>query len=346
MGRGSRPNARFVALRTCWDGDQCYQYVQGPAIDWAAARGARVASFSWLSGAFEPASALRKAIVDHPKVLFVTIPSGNGGAFDADAEAEKPQPCALDVPNVLCVSTSSPTDGLDCGAYGRTSVDVAVPTQGNVTTTNGGGFGPTQCATSFAAPAAAGVATILFGIDPTASAADVRSAIVDSARKVQAWNGKSVSGGIVDAAAAVTLFQQRRGIATPQIPGGRRRSARDRTAPRLTVRRSGLSVTVTLSERSALRLTVQRALAGRRVGRVCRVPSRANRGAKRCTRWVVVATRTRRSLPAGATRIALPSRASNGRRLPAGRYRASLTATDAAGNRSATRQVAFRVAAS
>lgn len=230
-GAGVAPNARFVPLRTCWDNDECFQYVQGAAIDWAAERGIRVASFSWLSGPIE--DSLRNAIVNHPEVLFVTIPSGNAPvAEDADA-GETPMPCGLDAANVLCVSTSAPDDGLDCGAFGARSVDVAVPTQNSITTVNGGGFGPTGCATSFAAPTAAGLATILFGIDPTARPADVRSAIVDSARRSPAWAGKSVSGGVADAAAAVALFQQRRGIAaaTPRAPGTRRRAARSEEAP-------------------------------------------------------------------------------------------------------------------
>ena len=35
-GAGVAPNARFLALRTCWPDDQCYAYVQASAINWAA----------------------------------------------------------------------------------------------------------------------------------------------------------------------------------------------------------------------------------------------------------------------------------------------------------------------
>lgn len=330
-GAGVAPNARFVALRTCWPADNCFQYVQAAAIDWAAARGVRVASFSWLSGTSADLEAkFRTAITSHPSVLFVTIPSGNGGAVDADPT--DPQPCNLDAPNVLCVSTSAPNDGLDCGAFGARTVDVAVPTQNSVTTANGGAFVPTACATSFAAPTAAGVATILFGIDPAASPAEVRAAIVDSARKAPAWAGKSASGGIVDAAAAVTLFKQRRGL------GG---GGGDRTAPTVTVRRSGGSLVLGVSEAARISVRVERARPGRRVGRACRPPVRANRIRPRCTRWAAVVTLTRRTGAKATLRIALPSRDAKRRRLPAGAYRAAVTATDAAGNRSAVRSVAF-----
>src|SRR3954464_9539698 len=142
-GAGVAPNARFVALRTCWGDDQCYQYLQPDAFNWAADRGARVISLSWLANRDDDVA---KSIATHRRVLFVTIPSGNGGAFNADPT--HPFPGGLAPPNVLCVSTSSPSDGLDCGAFGRRSVDVATPTQNSITAINGGGFGPTGCATS------------------------------------------------------------------------------------------------------------------------------------------------------------------------------------------------------
>jgi hypothetical protein len=357
-GAGVAPNARFVALRTCWDSDECYQSVQAPAIDWAAARGARVASFSWLSGPLEPA--LRDAILNHPEILFVTIPSGNGGAYDADPDA--PQPCGLDAPNVLCVSTSAPDDGLDCGAYGPGSVDVAVPTQNTVTTLNGGGSGPAGCATSYAAPAAAGVATILFGIDPSATPAEVRAAIVDSARRVPAWAGRSTSGGIADAAAAVSLFQGRRGIpdgagAPAPTPGTGTpppaAPAKDRTRPGLTLRRRAstkraASLTVAVSEAATVRLTVERRVTGRTVSGRCRPMTRANRHGRPCVRWVARRTQTVRLAaggagvaPKAARRVSVRMTDARTKRLPSGRYRVTGRATDAAGNVSAVRRVSL-----
>ena len=362
-GAGVAPNARFVPLRTCWDGDQCYQDVQASAIDWAADRGARVASFSWLSGPIEPG--LKAAIVSHPGTLFVAIPSGNGGAYDADGQ--DPQPCGLDAPNVLCVSTSAPDDGLDCGAYGPTHVDVAVPTQNSRTTAYGGGTAPTGCATSYAAPTAAGVATILFGIDPTATAAEVRAAIVDSARKVPAWAGRSVSGGVVDAAEAVRLFQQRRGTPmgagggtpTPGGPaggtgGGATGPAKDTKRPTIVLTRTGngagaAKITVRVSEAATVALTIERRTIGRRVGRSCRALTSANRGKRRCVRWVAQRTQTQKLAagtkgvaPRAARRVTVKMMDARKRRLPSGTYRIVGRATDLAGNVSAARGLSLR----
>lgn len=206
-GAGVAPNARFVALRTCWDGDQCYQYVQAAAFDWAAARGVRVVSMSWLVG--EPEAGFVQAIRNANRTLFVAIPSGDEPGTSIDGEERAP--CTLKLRNVLCVTTSSPGNKRSCGAFGRRSVDVAVPVQNSVTTAVGGGFVPTRCATSYAAPTAAGVATILFGAEPKAKPRQVRDAIIDGARRVRAFKNKTVSGGIIDAAAALKLLRRRVG---------------------------------------------------------------------------------------------------------------------------------------
>ena len=331
-GAGVAPNARFIPLRTCWDGDGCYEYVQAAAINWAADRGARVASFSWLSG--NPIEAgFRDSIQNATNTLFVTIPSGNG--FDGNVDGNDPMPCNLNAPNVLCVSTSSPTDDTDCGGWGPNVVDVAVPTQNSVFTANGGGFAATGCATSFAAPTAAGVATILFGFDPTATPGDVKAAIVDSARKVPSWAGKSQSGGIIDVAAAVSLFQQRRGIpngtgqnGTPP-PGGTQTPiptpkppTKDTTKPTLTAKLKGFRLTLTLSEKAKVTVTVQRRMRTKK-GRVV---------------WTTVTTSTK-SLRKGTSTLTV----SAGKKPKRGSYRALVRAKDAAGNTSKSRTVSFSV---
>jgi hypothetical protein len=360
-GAGVAPNARFVALRTCWGGDQCYQYVQTAAFNWAADRGVRVVSMSWLVDS-DPANQepdFRAAITQHPNVLFVAIPSGNDGFYDVDDPVAQqtnsgspypPYPCSLSAPNVLCVTTSSPSDGLDCGAYGASSVDVAVPTQNSFTTFRGGGYGDYGCATSWAAPTAAGLATILFGIDPTATAAEVRSAIVDSARKVPAFAGKSVSGGVADAVAAVDLFQSRRGIrgrtpgsgSTPPEgpnnipPSSAPGPVADTVAPvlklaispvsfraggpgaRLAARR-GARLRIGLTEPAAVRITIKR------------------RGARRASGIL------KRSIGPGTTMLGFAALDKRGRRLGPGHYTASAIATDPAGNKSRVATAGFTV---
>ena len=355
---GVAPNARLVALRTCWD-DQCWQRLQAISIDWAAANtAARVVTISKPTGPLE--DTLRDAIRNHPEILFVTVPSGDDGAFDA--ENRDTGACGADSPNVLCVSTSTPDDRLDCGAYGEDVVDVAVPTRNNVTTTNGGGYQTTGCSTAYAAAGAAGVATILRGIDPAATPQEVKNAIVDSVRKAPEWQGRSVSGGIVDAKAAVELFQQRRGIAAPpeasssQAPSApaeqpQQTAPAPSTAqpaptvagPALTlalahnvVRRTA-TVVGSLSKAATLHLTLERPRHGRRMGGTCKVSGRLSRRAPRCVRYMPVASLVRDQAQ-GTFSITVPLR-----RLSRGSYRLSGYAVDAAGNRSADVTAPLRV---
>jgi hypothetical protein len=118
----------------------------------------------------------------------------------------------------------------------------------------------------------------------------------------------------------------------------------DTTRPRLSrarlARRRFVGRTVlrfTLSEPATVRLRIERALPGRRVGRSCRAPSRRNRARRRCTRYVAAGRRTVRGR-AGANAVRLRG----GRR---GAYRLTLTAVDAAGNVSRRARLPFTVVA-
>ena len=98
----------------------------------------------------------------------------------------------------------------------------------------------------------------------------------------------------------------------------------------------------TLSEPAQVKLTLQRARPGRRSGGRCVAPSPRLREAKRCTRYRSVGA-LRRSGEKGTNAIRFSGKLGK-RALPTGRYRAAITATDAAGNRSALRRTAFRIA--
>jgi virginiamycin B lyase len=88
-----------------------------------------------------------------------------------------------------------------------------------------------------------------------------------------------------------------------------------------------ISFRFTLSEPASLKLTLSRAVAGKRRGKSCVKPTRRLRRAKRCTRFVRVRTASG-SGTTGAISLAISTK-----RLRRGRYRAVLEATDAAGNK-------------
>jgi hypothetical protein len=103
----------------------------------------------------------------------------------------------------------------------------------------------------------------------------------------------------------------------------------------------GTTLRYSLSEASTARFTVRRRAAGRRVGRRCVKPTRANRSRHRCVRYIRIAAFAVASA-AGSNQHRFSGRIGK-RSLTPGRYRATIAATDTAGNRSAPRSFAFRV---
>jgi len=95
----------------------------------------------------------------------------------------------------------------------------------------------------------------------------------------------------------------------------------------------GTSVRFTLSEPSAVTLTIERSASGRRQGAACRAPSKANRTGRACVRYVRSGA-LRRAGRAGANAVAFSGRIGK-RALARGSYGLSVTARDAAGNASA-----------
>jgi hypothetical protein len=104
----------------------------------------------------------------------------------------------------------------------------------------------------------------------------------------------------------------------------------------------GDTVSFRLSQPAVVTVRIQRKLPGRRVGRVCKRPTRRLRLRPRCTRLVLKAT-LRRTARAGRNRIAFSGRI-RGHALKPGRYRAAFTAANAAGT-SALRALSFRIVA-
>jgi virginiamycin B lyase len=100
--------------------------------------------------------------------------------------------------------------------------------------------------------------------------------------------------------------------------------------PLLHVGRSAM-LKLTLSEAATVRVRWERKLPGRRKADRCAAPRRAPHG-RRCARFKAVGTQTRRAA-SGANRLSIAGRIGR-RRIPAGFYRLTVVATDAAGNRS------------
>jgi DNA-binding beta-propeller fold protein YncE len=104
----------------------------------------------------------------------------------------------------------------------------------------------------------------------------------------------------------------------------------------------GTTIRYTLSEAAKVTFKIEKATGGRKVKGRCVKPSRKNRRAKRCTRYV--------ALKGAATDAGVAGRNSSkfsgrwqGRKLAPGRYRLVATARDAAGNLAKPKRVAFKI---
>jgi len=116
--------------------------------------------------------------------------------------------------------------------------------------------------------------------------------------------------------------------------------AKKRTALSSRRAKRGSAFLFTLSENARTSIAIARARPGRRSGKRCVKPRK--RLKRRCTRFVVLATLTRKKTKLGANRVAFTGRLGS-RRLKPGRYRATVGAVDAAGNRAVPKRVSFRV---
>jgi len=128
------------------------------------------------------------------------VASGNNGA---DTDIVPRYPGSYAGANVITVAAADASDLLWSGSnFGRTSVDVAAPGIGILSTLPGGRYG-TMSGTSMAAPHVTGTVALLAARKPGITVGEVRSAILGGVDPLPSLVGKVASGGRLNAFAAL-----------------------------------------------------------------------------------------------------------------------------------------------
>jgi subtilisin family serine protease len=175
------------------------------AYGYAKQQGLRIVNGS-LGGA-PPSQAEEDALAEAPDTLFV-FAAGNGGSDHVgdnnDALGGGTYPCGYDLPNVICVAATDNRDRLaSFSNYGSASVDLAAPGVGIPSTAPGDDWWLAD-GTSMATPHVSGAAALQWSRFPSATVAQVRTALLSSVDVKTSLVGKTVTGGRLNVYRALT----------------------------------------------------------------------------------------------------------------------------------------------
>lgn len=215
---GVAPNVKIMALRFITEKGQGTTADAIKAIKYAVDNGAKVLSNSWGSEGEDPSEgqenqALRDAVqyaLDHD-VLFVAA-AGNGHqgkGYSNDTDPKPSFPATYPHANIVSVAAIDSRDNLGSFSnWGQKTVHIAAPGVAIFSTMVGNnysdividkfGFKATWDGTSMACPHVAGAAALYWSAHPEKTYADVKAAIIGSAKKLQNLSDKTVSGGKLD----------------------------------------------------------------------------------------------------------------------------------------------------
>jgi serine protease len=206
---GIAPDARILPVKVMGgdSGEDWSDQAVVKGVEYALRRGAKVINLS-LGGLNSPIAGMHRALVDARKAgALVVIAAGNDGVnLDDGRHTESPDGYGL--PNTLTVAnfTNRGTLAGDSN-YGTRHVQIAslgANLWGDYPKSENGGY---LGGSSAAAATVSGVAALLFAADPTATAAQVRRAIIVGAnRGVPVLRDKVEAGGLLSATGALAAL--------------------------------------------------------------------------------------------------------------------------------------------
>lgn len=200
-------SARIMALRFIgpyggWTSDAVR------ALNYAVANGATISNNSWGGGGYS--TALRQAIENAGAAghIFVAAAGNNGRNTDNHPH----YPSAYNLDNIVSVAATDHRDRLaSFSNYGVVSVDLSAPGVSILSTMPANSYNYLS-GTSMAAPHVAGVLGLMHAYQPALSGAELIDALLDNVDPVPALAGKTMTGGRLNAHAALL------GISRPPVP--------------------------------------------------------------------------------------------------------------------------------
>ncbi len=155
---------------------------------------------SWGGGGYSQALYDAVSRANNAGILFIAAAGNSGTNNDTTAS----YPSNYDLPNVIAVAAIDVNGNLaSFSQYGATTVDIGAPGVGINSTTAFNGYSSYN-GTSMATPHVAGAVALYAASNPGRTAAQIKSAILTSAAPTASLSGKTVTGGRLDAFAALS----------------------------------------------------------------------------------------------------------------------------------------------
>lgn len=209
---GVAPDAQVLPLKVFRDSDTAFSmggYLE--AIRYAADQGVDVINISLGCGG--TTSCFSQAELDAityaaDKGVLIVAAAGNGDrsgqGINNDGVDTPDYPSGYDLPSILSVTASTRLGNWSPWAnYGVSSVDIAAPGEGILVAAPSSSYRALP-GTSFAAPIVSGAAALLAATNQGIAAEDIRARLLATARPSSTLANRTVSGGIVDAQAALS----------------------------------------------------------------------------------------------------------------------------------------------
>ena len=155
----------------------------------------RMTNNSWGGGAYSQALADAIEASAQCNMLFIA----SVGNTNTNTDLTPSYPASYEIDNVIAVAASNDEDNKAAFSdYGATSVDLAAPGVGILSTVPGGQYA-VKSGTSMSVPHVSGVAALAWSTRPTANYQEIRSALLDGVDHVTSLSTLTSSGGRLNA---------------------------------------------------------------------------------------------------------------------------------------------------